>query len=149
MRKPKAATVDVVMPNGKSISFPKADVEVKEKLHKLDIAPFNYEVNIVLTENIADSRIKRNRTLGSVSKDDLTGTVALHCAVHDKPISYIFLPFESDIGYVAHECFHCVWRIMKFIGAEHENEVMAYTLGYLVRQATRFILRESEGVMQA
>lgn len=111
----------------------------REHCHKLLVEPFNYQVNIVLTDDVIESRVKRNRALGTTAtREDLTGTIALHSASKTAGVSYIFLPFKADIGYITHECSHCVWRIMEFIGAEHENEVMAYMLAYLVRKAVSF-----------
>jgi accessory gene regulator protein AgrB len=46
------------------------------------------------------------------------------------------LGHDPSVKTIAHEVFHVVWRIMAHIGATHENEVMAYHVGYLVHAIT-------------
>ena len=108
-----------------------------ERFRTVPILPLNYLVRVILTNNVTISRVGRSHILGDWYADG--STAAIHCGVPDASISYIFLPFKADVGYVAHEVSHCLWRLMNFIGAEHENEIMAYHQGYLVRKIWEFI----------
>lgn len=50
----------------------------------------------------------------------------------NEKFSHMVLPFDVTPGVIAHEASHVVWGIMKFIGAEFEDEVVAYHIGHLV-----------------
>lgn len=110
-----------------------------EKIVKYDIVPFNYDLIVVVSDSIQQSRTNRNDILGYYEPDDHHG--AMHCYVGHQ--SYIFLNYGADIGTIAHETFHFIWRLMQWIGAEHNNEVMAYHLGYYVREIAKFIYSAS------
>src|ERR1700744_594697 len=108
-------------------------MEVKklvEKVVKFDIVPFNYDLIVVVSESIQQSRTNRNDILGYYEPDEAHG--AMHCFMNHT--SYIFLEYGADIGTIAHEVFHFVWKLMSWIGAEHNNEVMAYHVGHYVRE---------------
>lgn len=105
----------------------------RERTKQLDINPFNYTVIIVLTNDIQKSGAKRG-----VKLNPHVG--AYHSAAADGALaSQIVLPFNTDWAIVAHEAFHCVWNIMHCIGAQLEDEVMAYTLSYLLAEIGGFM----------
>lgn len=91
-----------------------------------------YTVYIIATNDIARAALRFKQT-----KNTDIGTDTQAICVHevDNGITYMFLPFTSDAGDVAHECWHVVKRMLEYVGAELENEVVAYHLGFLVRQA--------------
>lgn len=103
----------------------------RERIKKLNLDPFPTRLYIVASTDPQKSRIKRSNILGHY--DWAPDTVALHST--DGPISYIFIENGADIGDITHEIYHVVHRLMEYIGAKHENEVMAYFMGYLVREA--------------
>ncbi len=105
-----------------------------EKIIKFDISPFNYDLVVVVSDSVTKSRANRNELLGFYEPDE--HHAAMHCWVGH--MSYIFLPYAADIGSVAHEVFHFVWRLMQWIGAEHNNEVMAYHQGHYTREIAKF-----------
>lgn len=53
--------------------------------------------------------------------------------------SYIFLRQKKDLSSImdeiAHESWHAVNQMFDFVGAELENEMVAYHLGYIARSA--------------
>jgi hypothetical protein len=105
-----------------------------EKTKRIYLAPFDYTVNIVVSNDVkksAKSRTSKN--------EDVPDFAAIHIYSDERPSSCIILPEHPDVSYVSHETFHCVWRIMKYIGAEFNNEIMAYLNGYLVQQICRFV----------
>lgn len=101
----------------------------KEKIQHLVFHNYaGYSVYIVVTNDVMLSRSKRSNILGPTSRD---GTAyAMHSyAGRD---SFLFLPPKCPPGVAAHECWHCVHRIMQYLGATIEDEVIAYNLEYLV-----------------
>lgn len=110
--------------------------ELKERIKRLDIDPFNYTAYIVITNSVQQSAAKRGAPVGEV-------VGAFHMTPDNGALtSQIVLPVDADPSVVAHEAFHCVWHIMQSIGAQMENEVMAYTLTYLITEILRFMKME-------
>ena len=72
---------------------------------------------------------------------------ALHSAVPGH--SFIFIKYHACIGMITHEIFHFVWQLMSYIGANHENEVMAYYVGYYTKEVARFCYEISKGQKDA
>ncbi len=95
-----------------------------------------YTVLLVVTDNVNEYVEK--------SFPNLSDTKQGACHVYRNYESHIILPFDASISTVVHECWHCVYRIMKTIGAELENEVVAYTLGWITEQATDFLYSTPE-----
>lgn len=107
-----------------------------EKVKKINIKPFYYSCTIVLTNNILESRKKRNNTL---LECELTEEPkGLHCDGGTLS-SIIFLKYDSLSDVIAHESYHCICKLMKDIGAKHEEEIVAYLLGYLTKEIVKFI----------
>ena len=95
-----------------------------------------YTITIVVTDDV-DAYC--NKVFPAANAE---GGGAAHVYKHFE--SHIVLPFDSSIGTVVHECWHAVYRIMKSIGAELENEVVAYTLGWLTELVTGFLYSTPE-----
>lgn len=112
--------------------------DYQERQKRIVIQVFNYQIYVILSSDPNAARAKRNRILGEWTHDD--NMAALHCGDSD-PTSYVFLPFEADIGLVVHESCHCFWRIMEFIGAKFEDEVMAYSISHITRETVKFIAK--------
>lgn len=68
--------------------------------------------------------------------------ITIHCGDdEDKEPkeSYIFLAPDCAVEYIAHECWHVIYRMMKYFEVEFEDEVVAYHLGYLTQQVYDFV----------
>lgn len=112
---------------------------LKEKKTILKFVYANdFTVNVILTNDIPLSRSKC-KILGDYIPRGERSPGALFAACDND--AYIFLPLRYDIEYVTHESFHCVWHLMDYIGAEHENEIMAYHLSYLVQGISDFYVK--------
>lgn len=115
---------------------------MKEKITTVRFPVFaNYTVNIVITDDVVKSRKSRDAKLG----EPYDGVTAQ--AIHSWPLdgqgsSWLFFTQNVGAGTVAHECFHCVRRIMRWLGADIENEVVAYHLGYLVDKTWKSLKRK-------
>jgi hypothetical protein len=100
-----------------------------ERCHELKFDAFGYRVRVIFTNDVVASRIKRDRILGKYDGSYASG---LHSWSADKAQSYLFLGADARPCTIAHESWHAVRRMLLFCGAELENEVVAYHLGYLV-----------------
>ncbi len=59
--------------------------------------------------------------------------------------SIIYLKKDAKIGTIAHESYHAVKHLMKFIGSPGDDgEVVAYHLGYIVDKAVEFNLKVAD-----
>lgn len=101
-----------------------------------------YEVFVILTDDVNNSRSGRSHFLGPWR--ELPNTGACHSGMENEGRSYIFLPYELRVDYIAHEAYHCIVRILEYIGASHEEEIVAYFLGYIVREITVFQEKTNE-----
>lgn len=110
---------------------------MKEKESKLFIANYGYDIIFIKTNNIIKSRKKRNNTLGKFNKSKLKYADGLHC--DNDYQSYIFLNSNPNIGVLAHECYHAIKRMFKWIHAKKvDEEIFAYNLGYCIDKANEF-----------
>lgn len=98
-----------------------------------------YNVHVELTSDIKKSfkKYKYTRNLDV----DLEDTHAIVIHVEGTGLSMMFLPHNASVGTIAHESWHAVRRMMEHVGAEQDNEVMGYHLGYLSQKIYNFIRR--------
>ena len=110
---------------------------MREREKIIDLPVFRYHIRVIITDDVAKSRIARTSGLGVYEKGD-SDPAACHSGVKGKNWSYLFFHFNPTVGELSHECFHCVWRMMHWIGAEMDNEVVAYHLTYLTDEIWKF-----------
>lgn len=114
---------------------PKAkEKKLKERSTELIVEPFGYTVTVIVSDDIHESARRR---IPDMEPNANWG--AMTATVNSELHSLIFLPDNVASGTIAHESFHVLWHLMRHIGAEFENEVMAYTLGYIVEEVTLFV----------
>jgi hypothetical protein len=109
-----------------------------ERIGKVEFQVFDYLVQIVITNDIIRSRNSRSHMIGN----DYTGTVhvgGLHSYNDSRKDSYLFVNPDADANTIAHECFHAVHRMFEYLGAEIEEEITAYYLGFLVGEVTKLV----------
>lgn len=104
----------------------------------------NYKVKIVfarpddlrsVARYIADRDYQREPELDA-------GSDAFTTSSAEGGYANIYLPPNAEAGTVAHEAYHSVKGLMKFIGSlGDDSEVIAYHLGYLVDKAVEFNLK--------
>lgn len=101
----------------------------KERVKRLKLPAFlDYKITVVLTDNVAKTSERTFR--------DTDAGQAMHFWKHGE--STLIFPHKPEAGIIAHECWHCIFRLFKFAGAEIENEIAAYHLGWLVDQVSTF-----------
>jgi hypothetical protein len=104
-------------------------MKLKESRSQLSFDAFEYGIHLVFSDDVVASRTKRDGFLGKYDGGPAGG---LHSYTPDGSYSYLFLRFNANPSVIAHEAWHCIRRMMVYCGAELENEVVAYHLGYLV-----------------
>jgi hypothetical protein len=72
-----------------------------------------------------------------IDMDDNTNAIAVH--EDDGNFSFIFFPYDVSVGTIAHERWHVIRNMMKFVGIELDSETVAYHLGYMVNHIVKFI----------
>jgi len=109
-------------------------MRVKEKTNTVYFPMYIYKVEIIITADILHSRNKRNEEIGGPFKDE-TSPAGLHSYNPDCSGAFIFLNPDTSMGTLAHECNHAIYRMFRWIEAQDvDEEIMSYTLGYLVQQ---------------
>jgi hypothetical protein len=112
----------------------------KERVKTIDLKPFPYDVKLVVTDSIIETekqiRTNNNDLCTKAKADESTGAMAMY-SVHSRKM-YILMPYACDIGYIAHEVWHIVRALLTSVGATLDNEVVAYYIGWLTREAARW-----------
>lgn len=108
---------------------------MKEKSKTVLFPMYKYKIHIVKTTDIMLSRNNRSGIIGHELVMNGGQPEGLHSYNKDEAEAFIFLEWNSNMGVLCHECYHGITRLFRWIQAEHEEEVFAYHLGYLVEQA--------------
>lgn len=120
-------------------------VDFRERQKVIDLRPFPYDLRLIVSNDIVQSeknfRRKHGDLCSKVTADDGTGAVTL-TAVNLRSLTVV-MPYQCDIGYIAHEICHVVNKLFQFVGAKYEAEVWAYYQGWLTREAARFVYTET------
>lgn len=88
-----------------------------------------YEIKIIITRCLAKALLKYEHT----KNIDPTAYTGLTVHVKEEHLTYIFLPLP-DTGTMAHEAYHAVCNLLKVHDIPQEGEVVAYHLGYVMRE---------------
>lgn len=109
----------------------------KDRWFTIKLPHFNYDVKVAFTDDFKAFALNRGweKLYEQIKNDDRTVS-AYHCSHPGEGTSWILYKHDPNIDTIVHEVFHVVWRIMKYIGADFENEVMAYHVGYIVKRIT-------------
>ncbi len=70
---------------------------------------------------------------------DVTDTRAVTVHVKDKAFSFLFLRTTASVSDIAHECYHVVRGMLRYMGVELDNECVAYHLGWLTQEVFDFV----------
>jgi hypothetical protein len=115
-------------------------MKFKENRSFVYLPEYDYEVEIVFTTDIIQSRNKDTEAIGSTFNPKRE-VGALHSTAEGFKFSKLYFNYKPSPGIVAHECWHCVYNLFDLIGAEFENECVAYLLGYLVDSVFNFSVK--------
>lgn len=114
---------------------------MKERTKKVKFDAYDYHVHLVYTKNLQKSLDARAEKL---DKHKLSKTVDGLCCDHKdcQFTCYVMFDKRATLGTIAHECYHAVTNIFRTIHAEHEEELFAYHLGYLVDECVKLITKK-------
>lgn len=103
---------------------------MKYKIFCSPIPNLGYRVYIVITWDfkMAVKKIFQDNSWETIKPN------ARALACHRDNRTYVFFKPDADAAEIAHEMWHAVRRMLDYIGADLENEVVAYNLEYLVAQ---------------
>jgi hypothetical protein len=113
-----------------------------EYTKKLVVQPFGFQLNLVLTDDIAESHNKRKKAIGPYG--ETINISALFVGHNVRPLAYVFLPVNPCISLVVHEIYHAIVHMLDFVGAKHDEEVVAYYLSFLVVGVCEFAAKVEE-----
>lgn len=110
----------------------------KETVKKIYLPVFTYTINVIVTSDIELSRNSRDKEIGHSYKTD-GKLYGLHSWNVNKPCCYLFFYHKATLNEITHECYHAISRMFNWIGAEKEEELFAYHLGYLTENVCKII----------
>ena len=94
---------------------------------------YDYRIYILFTDDIIKSADKLADLGILVADHKVDETTSAFCVKpKNRNCSYMVLNFSATPDHIAHESYHSVSLMFRWIGATHEEEISAYTLGYLV-----------------
>jgi len=99
---------------------------------------FDYTLEVIFTDDLNDSREKRSDKLGALPSPIGKTVDGLHCYNEQYPESVIFLLNTTTVGVIAHEIYHFIRRMFRWIDAQPEEEVIAYHLTYVLDKVIDF-----------
>lgn len=98
----------------------------------------DYTVHVIVTDDFTKS-VKKH--CGDDDVEPSYQALTIHCGDdgdRDSKESFIFLAPDCVVDLIVHECWHVIYRMMKYFEVEFEDEVVAYHLGYLTQQVYDF-----------
>ena len=116
----------------------KIDNKIIEERLLITFPIFGYEFRVNYTDSIQKTRDKDNLVLGALKSELGEYVDGLHSNNKRHPYSYIYFTPKTSIGVIAHEVFHAIWRMFKYIGAKNENEIFAYHLSHTLDEILSF-----------
>lgn len=111
-------------------------MKLRTHRHKIHFPIFSkFVIHVIFTSDPKTEGVRLNCDL---QEDSIAWTISgEESAVH------IVLPHSPDPETIAHESFHAIWSLMKFAGAQLEEEVVAYHLGHVVGCITKWSKRNA------
>lgn len=101
----------------------------------------HYTFHVFFTDDIKACGMalqKAGRIRGAEAIDANTDAIQQSAGCH----GFILYDEGVSVGTIAHEAWHGVYDMLKHIGAELDNEVVAYCLGYAVDQIVDFKIQK-------
>lgn len=114
----------------------KQQLPFREHVYAITIPNISgYRIHFVFSNDIHKSWLKRFNTK---DREYLDQAAALHSAT-DGGHSWLFFKENVGVSSFVHECWHAVYALLKWAGiAIDNNELIAYTLGYVVSRGQTF-----------
>jgi hypothetical protein len=98
----------------------------------------NYHVEIIVTPDVCGSaRARATEMRGFVKYSDSDALAIGNGAGR----SWMLFQYSATPGDIAHEAYHVVSQIYRYIGQELDDEMAAYHLGYIVDAANELLAK--------
>ena len=94
----------------------------------------NYWVHVEFASDI-QAATKKYPATSCIDNLEYTEALTVHS---NEDCSFIFLKPNASAGTIAHESYHAIKRMFDIMDVKKQNEVVAYHLGYLVDEITKF-----------
>jgi len=102
--------------------------------HKLQFEAFNgYAVVVMFVDDVAAELVK---LCPEEKREDNSETGAV--TISSGALSVVIFPHKPAPGVIAHESYHVIAALLRWAGAQPEEEVIAYHLQYLVQNFTKW-----------
>lgn len=109
---------------------------IKDQCKTFKFPMFSYQMKVRLTEHVGRRSGELYPEIRDSKEEEYIDAL---CVDTGGPWCEIILPFDPDINTVVHEVFHCIWQMMEYIGAQHENEIMAHLNGHAVELICKWL----------
>lgn len=105
-----------------------------KRLHMVDFPVWHYTVYVVFTDDYNAASKELNLEQPARPFGPTTEAVTFH--EDGNGISYMFFHKKEHVSIksIVHESWHVIHRMLEYVGAEVDNETVAYHLGYLVEK---------------
>lgn len=113
-----------------------------EKVTKITLPVYGWEVNIIYTNDISQSRTNRVQEIGALKKPVRITCDAMHEYSKLYFESWVFITEKCTIGTVVHEFWHVIEAIFRTLEIKMDNENVAYHLGYLTDKYYEWLNQE-------
>ena len=94
---------------------------------------YNYRIYVIFTDNLiitADNLVKQGKLKSPHNIDDTTDGFCVR--MPNQSYCFLVLKTTAPINHITHESYHAVSNMFNWIGAAREEEIFAYTMGYVV-----------------
>jgi hypothetical protein len=102
---------------------------------------YNYRIYVIFTDNLVDSAknlVKKGFLKSAHWVDDTTDGFTVK--MPNQSYTFVVLKRTATINHMVHEAYHAVTNMFNYIGANPDEEVFAYSIGYVVQ----FIANDKE-----
>ena len=100
--------------------------------------PYSYRIYVIFTDSLVESAnalFEKGLLTKNHGIDDTTDGFSVR--MPNQSYSFVVLKYNASINQIVHECYHAVCNMFRWVSAEHEEELFAYHMGYLVREVCR------------
>lgn len=99
--------------------------------------PYGYRIYLIFTDNLVKTANNLSNQ-GFLRKNHGIDETTQGATVRLTNQNYVFilLNYNASINEIVHEVYHSLHTMFDWIGAEHEEEIFAYSIGYTVQMVT-------------
>lgn len=98
---------------------------------------YNYRIFVIFTDDLKAcvEQLKKDGLLATNAH--LDDTAAFTIKYSNQSYTYLVYPLNACIGNIVHEVYHAVSNMFNWIDAKPDEEVMAYSIGYVTGEVIK------------